>query len=173
VLWVGALSLPQAGGVYVTDSKMGMQAVIPIKKRVEGNKKKAFYEPFHDLVQWFDNRQVDFHHTYRLRPKVETFFWLVKRVATGYCWSRGRRRADANGKVTTNSVTPCTAWINETLCKMIYVNLRLTVQYELATGYQMNYLTDTFFPAIPITFYGVEHFTISRLFTISGENRRN
>ena len=32
---------------------------------------------------------------------------------------------------------------------MIYVNLRLTVQYEIATGYRMNYLTDTFFPSLP------------------------
>jgi Na+/H+ antiporter NhaA len=43
----------------------------------------------------------------------------------------------------------CTAWINESLCKVIYVNLRLTVEREITTGYQMNYLNDTFFPAIP------------------------
>jgi hypothetical protein len=34
-------------------------------------------------------------------------------------------------------------------CKLIYVNLRLTVEREISTGYQMNYLRDTFFPAIP------------------------
>lgn len=46
-------------------------------------------------------------------------------------------------------VERCTAWKNETLCKLIYVNLRLIVQYELATGYRMNFLADTFFPALP------------------------
>lgn len=47
------------------------------------------------------------------------------------------------------AVQPCTAWINETLCKLIYVNLRLTVEREIHTGYRMNYMRDTFFPAIP------------------------
>jgi len=39
--------------------------------------------------------------------------------------------------------------VNESLCKLIYVNLRLTVEREISTGYQMNYFRDTFFPAIP------------------------
>jgi hypothetical protein len=60
-----------------------------------------------------------------------------------------RPRKDANGQVLDNSIEPCTAWKNETLCKLIYVNLRITVQYELSTGYRMNYLLDTFFPEIP------------------------
>lgn len=30
-----------------------------------------------------------------------------------------------------------------------YVNLRLTVEREISTGYQMSYLRDTFFPVIP------------------------
>jgi hypothetical protein len=129
--------------------QMGMKAVIPMKKRVEGLKMKVFYEAFAQHVEWYDNRQADFHSVYRLRPKIEGFFSLVKRVADGYCWSRGRSRRDADNKVIGNADVPCTAWVNETLCKMIYVNLRLTVQQELANGYQMNYLTDTFFPAIP------------------------
>jgi len=70
-------------------------------------------------------------------------------VAEGFCWSRGRPRKDADGYRVENAKEPCTAWINETLCKVIYVNLRLTVQYEIATGYPMNYLTDTFFPSLP------------------------
>jgi Na+/H+ antiporter NhaA len=49
-----------------------------------------------------------------------------------------------------NALEPCTAWINESLCKLIYVNLRLTVEREINTGYQMSYLRDTFFPAIPV-----------------------
>jgi hypothetical protein len=48
-----------------------------------------------------------------------------------------------------NAVAPCTAWINESICKVIYVNLRITVEREISTGYQMNYLRDSFFPAIP------------------------
>lgn len=31
------------------------------------------------------------------------------------------------------------------------MNLRLTVQYEITTGYRMNYLTDTFFPPLTPT----------------------
>ena len=84
-----------------------------------------------------------------LRPKIEGFFSLVKRVADGYCWSRGRPRKDADGNAVGNDFEPCVAWQNETLCKMIYVNLRLIVQYELATGYRQNFMADTFFPEIP------------------------
>ncbi len=128
---------------------MGVQAVIPIKKGWDGLNMKQFYEPYQALVRWFDERQPDFHEHYRLRPKIESYFSLVKRVAEGFCWSRGRPRKDADGYRVENAKEPCTAWINETLCKVIYVNLRLTVQYEIATGYRMNYLTDTFFPSLP------------------------
>jgi hypothetical protein len=86
---------------------------------------------------------------YRLRPKIESFFSVVKRVADGYCWSRGRPRKDAKGRRIANADTPCTAWVNEALCKLIYVNLRLTVLEEIASGYTVNYCTDTFFPPIP------------------------
>ena len=42
------------------------------------------------------------------------------------------------------------AWPRDgSLCKVIYVNLRRIVEYEVATGYTMNFLTDTFFPPIP------------------------
>jgi hypothetical protein len=131
--------------------ELGMQAVIPIKKRWDGAKMKRYYEAFQNLVEWYDKRQVDFHSVYRLRSKIEGYFSLVKRMADGYCWSRGRPRRDADGKVVPidNSTMPCTAWVNETLCKIIYINLRITVKYEEATGYRMNYLADTFFPAIP------------------------
>ena len=128
---------------------MGLQAVIPIKKRVDGKKMKVFYEPFQELIEWFDKRQPDFHEKYRLRAKGESFFSLLKSVTSGFCWSRGRPRKDAAGLAIDNSLVPCTAWKNETLCKVTYVNLRLTVTYELSTGYQMNYHSDTFFPSIP------------------------
>ena len=129
--------------------QMGIQAVIPIRKGWDGLKMKQFYEPYQALVEWYDKRQPDFHEVYRLRPKIEGYFSLIKRVAEGFCWSRGRPRKDADGYPVANSVEPCTAWINETLCKVIYVNLRITVQFEIATGYRMNYLADTFFPTLP------------------------
>ncbi|HEX3467448.1 MAG TPA: transposase [Candidatus Elarobacter sp.] len=131
--------------------QMGMQAVIPIKKGWDGKTMKQFYEPYQRLVRWYDDRQPDFHMVYRLRPKIEGYFSLVKRVSSGFCWSRGRPRKGADGKLHYggNADGPCTAWQNETLCKLIYVNLRLIVQYEIATGYRMNFLTDTFFPSIP------------------------
>ena len=78
------------------------------------------------------NNNRDFHEVYRCRPKVETLFSLLKRLARGYCWSRGRKRKP-------NAEQPCTAWINETLCKLIYLNLRTTVTGEEETGVQIDY----------------------------------
>jgi hypothetical protein len=124
-------------------------AVIPIKKKHEGLKMNTYYEAYQHLVRWYDERQAEFHEIYRLRPKIEGFFSLVKRVADGYCWSRGRPPKSGTASDNRNCDEPCTAWVNETLCKLIYVNLRLTVQYEIANGYKMNYFADTFFPAIP------------------------
>jgi hypothetical protein len=149
------LSEQNVGGLW----ERGIQAVIPIKKNWDFKNAKLFYEPLQHLVRWYDKEQPDFHEFYRCRVKVESFFSLVKRVTEGFCWSRGRPRTDANGKPLKddagnvipleNAVTPCDAWINETLCKVIYVNMRLTVEREIATGYRMNYATDTFFPAMP------------------------
>ena len=128
--------------------EIGMQAVIPIKKRWGSNDKQTYYEACQHLVEWYDKRQHEFHEIYRVRAKIEGYFSLVKRVTSGYCWSRGRPRKDASGHAVRNADDVCTAWKIETLCKLIYVNLRLTVQYEIATGYRMNYLTDTFFPPL-------------------------
>jgi hypothetical protein len=127
----------------------GIQAVIPLKKRWNFEKAERFYEPLKNLVQWYDDRQADFHNHYRVRVKIESYFSLVKRVADGYCWSRGRPRKDAEGNPVANDFEPCIAWQNETLCKLIFVNLRHIVQWELATGYKMNFLKDTFFKALP------------------------
>jgi hypothetical protein len=44
--------------------EMGMQAVIPVKKRVDGKKMKVHYEAFQHLIEWFDDRQGDFHEKY-------------------------------------------------------------------------------------------------------------
>jgi len=66
--------------------------------------------------EWHDHRQADFHEVYRLRPKIESFFSMLKRAADGYCWSRGRPHKDADGRRIENGETPCTAWINEALC---------------------------------------------------------
>jgi hypothetical protein len=122
----------------------GIQATIPLKKNSDPSTKKDYYEAYADLAERFDNRQTEFHEIYRLRPKIESFFSMMKNVADGYCWSRGRRHAGL-----ANANTPCTAWVNESLCKLIYCNMRTTVRYELFTGYTMNYLTDTFFRELP------------------------
>lgn len=61
-------------------------------------------------------------------------FSVPKGVADGYCWSRGRKRDVKNAN------EPCTAWINETLCKFIYTNLRTTVRIEEETGVRIDYL---------------------------------
>jgi hypothetical protein len=144
-----------ADKAYLTENivgrlwELGIQAVIPVKRRWDGTNMKRFYEAYQHLVRWYDDRQADFHETYRLRVKIESFFSSVKRVTSGFCWSRGRKRKHKDGAVIGNAVDPCTAWKNETLCKVIYVNLRRIVEYEQATGYRMNFLIDTFFPAIP------------------------
>jgi len=128
--------------------KMGMQAVIPVKKRIDGKNMKVYYEEVQQLVEWFDKRHASFHEIYRLRVKVESFFSMLKSVTSGFCWSRGRPRKDATGQVVDNSLQPCTAWKNESLCKIIYVNLRITVVHELMAGYHMSYHSDAFFPPI-------------------------
>lgn len=46
--------------------------------------------------------------------------------------------------VDADATKPCTAWIRVALCKLIYITLRTIVQFEIATGYTMNYLADTF-----------------------------
>lgn len=62
-------------------------------------------------------------------------------MAQGYCWSRGR------SPQVKNSDTPCVAWINEALCKFIYINLRTTILYEERTGYTADYqIAERFFP---------------------------
>lgn len=55
-------------------------------------------------------------------------------MARENCWSRGR-----HNKASKNADVPCTAWISETLCKFIYLNLRATVTLEHETGYVMDY----------------------------------
>lgn len=124
--------------------RRGIRAVIPVKKRW-ATTKQVFYEACKGLVQWFDrNENRDFHEVYRLRPKIESLFSLLKRMADGFCWSRGRRDKKSN------SDEPCVAWMNEMLCKLIYTNLRITVDQEMDTGYKVNYLVrDNVLPPIP------------------------
>ena len=74
--------------------------------------------------------------------KIESLFSHLKDVAGGFIWSRGRWNKSAQ-----DATTPCTAWINEALCKFIYVNLRTTVTTEETTGFQIDYLVrNCFFP---------------------------
>lgn len=91
--------------------------------------------PLMHLLDWFGrNNNRDFHEVYRLRSKVECLFSVLKSCADGYCWSRGRKRE------TKNANEPCTAWMNELLCKFIYTNLRTTVRLEEETGVRIDYL---------------------------------
>lgn len=111
-----------------------IKAVVPLKKRWWSDEDKVYHEAITHLVEWYHrNENADFHDVYKLRPKIEAFFSLMKRLAKGYCWSRGRRRK------LDNSNQPSTAWINELLCKFIYMNLRATVTLELETGYRIDY----------------------------------
>jgi hypothetical protein len=115
-------------------AERGIRPVIPVKKRwfQEG---KCYNEAVVNLAEWFHrNGNKDFHESYRFRSKIECLFSVLKRVADGYCWSRGRKRKIRNAN------EPCVAWINELLCKFIYLNLRTTVNLEEETGVKIDYL---------------------------------
>lgn len=113
----------------------GLKAVIPIKKKWFKDEAGAYNEALSHLVAWFErNQNRDFHEVYRLRPKIECLFSLLKRVTEGYCWARGRKRSVRNAN------EPCVAWMNEVLCKFIYLNLRATVTLEEETGIKVDYL---------------------------------
>lgn len=115
-------------------AERGIRAVIPIKKGWFRDERKLYNEALLNLVQWHDaNNNRDFHEVYRLRSKIECLFSVLKRMAGGYCWSRGRKRTIRNAN------DPCVAWINETICKFIYVNLRTTVNLEEETGVTIDY----------------------------------
>lgn len=115
-----------------------VKAVIPVKFRWDAETKKDYYEACKELADWYDNRPRLFDEVYRLRPKIEGLFSLTKRLADGFCWSRGRPRDDADFS---------TAWQNETLCKFIYMNLRTTVLLEEETGTEIDYqIRSRFFP---------------------------
>jgi hypothetical protein len=135
----GYLSGPNIGWLH----RIGLRGFIPVKKGWRSETKEPEdVEACTELVERYDNHQRDFHEVYRLRVKIEGIFSVVKRVADGHCWSRGRVR-------TVESLEgPRDAWTNELLCKFIYVNLRATVTREAMTGYDANYLIpDKFFPA--------------------------
>ncbi len=112
---------------------IGIKAVIPIKKKAYEH--GSFSEAVTNHIEWFErNNNRDFHEVYRLRSKIECLFSILKRMADGYCWSRGRPRQTANAN------EPCTAWVNEVLCKFIYMNLRTTVTLEHESGVSIDYL---------------------------------
>ena len=128
---------------YLSEKVLGalwerrIKAVIPVKSRWDIETKKTYYDPCMELVKWYDEKPCIFDEFYRLRSKIEGFFSTLKRVADGYCWSRGRRR---EGDLSI-------AWQNETLCKFIYMNLRATVQIEEETGIDIDYrFPARFFP---------------------------
>lgn len=128
---------------YLSENVLGalwqrsIKAVIPVKSRWDVETKKTYYEPCMELVKWYDERPRLFDGCYRLRSKIEGLFSVLKRVADGYCWSRGRPR---EGDLST-------AWQNETLCKFIYMNLRTTVLLQEETGVEIDYrVPSRFFP---------------------------
>lgn len=123
-----------------------IRAVVPVKKninRLEDNRKGDAYDTVRELIMWYDNHPREFHEVYRLRPKIESFFSVLKHVAQGYCWSRGRIIKDVptKGRFSPMEKGPCTAWKNEALCKFLFMNLRTTGLLEEETGVQIDYLT--------------------------------
>jgi hypothetical protein len=119
----------------------GIKAIIPVKKEWKAETKEIYFEACQELVQWYDHRQYSFHEAFRFRVKIESLFSHLKRISDGYCWSRGRPRQAGSLE------TPCDAWINELLCKFIYINLRSTVTREEMTALTIDYLAlDKYFP---------------------------
>jgi hypothetical protein len=119
--------------------KLGIRACIPVKSKWDLETKNIYYAAARALVEWYDGRPRSFDEIYRLRPKIEGAFSLLKRLAGGFCWSRGRgRRDNKTGKLHFDQAVtkdgPCVAWQNETICKFIYTNLRATVTLEEETG---------------------------------------
>ena len=136
---------------YLSEKVLGwlwqrsIKAVIPVKMHWDAATKTSFYEAAAYLVEWFDKRQQDFHEKFRFRPKIESLYSALKRVTSGFVWSRGRRRREM-----ANADAPCTAWINETLCKLLYLNIRTTVAYQELTGCTIDYtVPGRCFPQLP------------------------
>jgi hypothetical protein len=79
------------------------------------------------LVELFENKRRVFDDMFRWRVKVAAFFSVLKRVVDGYCMSRGRPGRDpVTNEILSDLEQPLqTAWVNETLHKIIYMNLRL------------------------------------------------
>jgi hypothetical protein len=122
-----------------------IKAVIPLKKRSDPSAWRDHQAASAQLAKWYDDDQRDFHEVYRLRPKVESLFSAMKRITGDYCWSHGRPRAEIK-----NADEPCIAWVNETLCKLIYMNLRTTVFYEALTSCMIDYRhPERCFPPLP------------------------
>jgi len=129
-----------SGPHYQKLKNLGVQAVIPIKKGWGKDENSEFYETCKDLIEWFTERNRDFHEIYRFRPLIESFFSHLKNVADGFCWSQGMRLPVPDDE-------PITAWINEALCKIIYLALRTTVSLKAQTGTTIDYLfPDRCFP---------------------------
>jgi len=129
-----------------------IRAYVPVKKNIVRRERTEVWDPVTELIIMFDDNQHEFHEIYRLRPKIEGFFSCLKRIAGEHCWSHGRPRVLPTGEFISldNSLVPCTAWKNETLCKLIYMNLRTTVSLQNETGYLIDYVGDrVFFPEPP------------------------
>jgi len=118
-----------------------MRAYIPVKRAVLKRERLEVFDPVVEDIIMLDEHPKAFHEIYRLRTKIEGFFSVLKRIASDYCWSHGRPREGTNDR------GPSTAWINETLCKFIYLNLRTIVTLQEETGYEIDHtVADRFFP---------------------------
>ncbi|MGD1066830.1 MAG: transposase, partial [Vulcanimicrobiaceae bacterium] len=111
----------------------GIRAVIPLKKGWGKDPKSAFTQAAADLIKWYALSPAEVYEISRLRGLVEAYFSSLKRMADGYCWSRGRPRKEAADD------EPVVAWQNEALCKILYANLRQTVILEHETGVVIDY----------------------------------
>ena len=50
--------------------------------------------------------------------------------------SHGRAAGDGSDAA---NAEPCTGWVNETLCKLLYMRIRTTVSYQELTGCSIDY----------------------------------
>lgn len=119
---------------------INIRAIVPAKKNTERRTHVENVEWFAQMIKWQDENPREFHEFYRLRVKIEGFFSNLKRTTSGYCWSRGRPVKGADGTTQSRDFVPPVAWVNETLCKFVFMNLRATASLEEETGTQIDYL---------------------------------
>jgi hypothetical protein len=113
--------------------RRSIKAVIPVKMRWDPNTKLTYHEAARNLLSGSTSVSATFTRNIASARRLRRSFQR-SRVTNGFVWSRGRKCADvANGEL------PCTAWVNETLRKLLYMNIRTTVSYQELTGCSIDY----------------------------------